>query len=189
MQMNLDLSGVSGLSGKSVVPTGIYNVSISEADIKEVGNGHMLKIKFSILDGEEKGSTPSEDMWVVHSNPKAADFGKSKLKTILIAGNHSNPEFLKDTNEMLGLKLKISVEEGIQMRDGQPVCSDDGKPYRENTFKGFFKYDGQPTEAPERQITQSPATKPVAKDAPTPAPAPAPKASTSDSGESFPWNR
>lgn len=187
MQMNLDLSGVSELSGKSVVPTGIYNVSISGAEIKEVGNGDMLKIKFSVLDGEEKGATPSEDMWVVHTNDKAANFGKSKLKTILVAAGHSNPEFLKDTNEMLGLKLKISVEEGIQMRDGQPVCSDDGKPYRENTFKGFFKYDGQPTEAPERQITQSPATTPVAKTEPVAAPAP--KASTSDSGESFPWNR
>lgn len=181
MQMNLDLSGVSELSAKSVIPTGIYNVSISGAEIKEVGKGHMLKIAFSVLDGEERGATPSEDMWVAHSSEKAVKFGKSKLKTILVAGGHSNPNMLKDSDELLGLKLKISVEEGIQMKDGQPVCDAEGKPYRENTFKGFFKYDGQATEVAKPVNTPEPA-KTVEAPAPTAAPAPA-------ADQEFPWSK
>jgi len=184
--MNLDLSGVSELSAKSVVPTGIYNVAIAGAEVKEVGNGHMLKLAFNVLDGSEKGSTPSEDLWVAHSSDKAEKFGKSKLKSIMVAAAHKNPELLKDTDELLGLRLRISVEEGIQMRDGAPVTSDDGKPYRENTFKGFFKYDANAesvSEGPvaERQITQAPA--PVETVAVTPPPA-APAAAAE-----FPWSK
>lgn len=189
-KMNLNLSGVGTLGGKKVVPTGIYNVKIASAEIKEVGNGHMLKVGFEVLDGSEKGSQPQEDMWVAHSNEKAKSFGLSKLKTILIAGGHANPDMLADSDELLGLKLRISVEEGIQMKDGQPVCDDDGKPYRQNEFKGFFKYDGNAesvseapakTEAVKPQITQS-SQAPAPVEAPAPAPAPAP-----ESGEKFPW--
>jgi len=175
--LNLDLSANKTLGGtKTVLPTGIYNMQAISAEVKETANkkGNFIAVEYKVMDGEHSGKVVIDRFNIVNTNPEAVDIGKNQLKTMITAGGYANPNLLSDTNDIVGLKFRLQLEEVANKwtnNDGQEV---DGK---ENKFKGYFKYDGQ---APAKAETPAPV---ASAPAPTPAPAPA-------SGQaSMPWNR
>lgn len=192
-QVKLDLSANTAYTGRTVLPTGIYNMEITRADVKETkAGGHMLEVDCTVMDGEHQSKIILERINIQHTNEKVVKYGLNQIKTILTVGGHSNPNFLADTDEMIGLKLRLSVEENIQMKDGQPVTDDNGKPYRENKVKGTFKYDDSvgSTSSEKVEAEATPSAAPSSAPAPTPSPAPAadaPAPAAQASG-SFPWN-
>jgi len=176
-KLNLDLSGVVASTGKSVLPTGIYNTVITAAEPKQTkGNAahYYLEVSFTVEGGEHDGKSVVNRFNIVNSNADAQKYALRDVKTILTAAGHANPNALSDSDEMIGLKVRVSLEEAIQMKDNQPVCNDDGKPYRENKFKGYFK----PTAA--EAVVEAPVSAPVESPVEAPAAATAPAA--------FPWN-
>lgn len=153
----LDLTDAKVLGSRTVLPTGVYNVRAVGMEMKEnsTKTGSYLATEFEVLDGEHKGSVVSTMYNIVHNNPDAQSIGRNQLKSMLTAGQHPSPNLLKDTDEVIGLEMKIMVEEKPHQ-----FTNDKGETIdtTQNQFKSYFKADGKESkqEAP-KQETAAPA--------------------------------
>lgn len=151
MKVNLDLSSVRAFGARTVVPTGRYNVVVAavEATESRAGDG-MLVIDFEICSGEFDGATLIDRILIQHEKEKVAKIGLSKIKAILVNGGASNANGLADTDDMLGLKLSLSVTED------EDSFEDNGKVVEttKNNIQGYlaFKNDDESKAAePKKQ--------------------------------------
>lgn len=170
-QMNLDLSGATVSTGFTSVPSGVYSAKIVSCTPKETAKkGYYLEIGFEILDTEHAGKTVADRLNIVNENQDTQRWALNNLKTILTAGGHKNPNFLKDTDETLGLTMKVSIEAVEGQYEGKTVTN--------NNFKGYFKIDKE-VSAPTPKVAPAPVAEPTAPPVSAPTPAPAKTA--------FPW--
>lgn len=195
MQLNLDLSGVNTLSSKVVVPTGNYSVEIERAEVKETKSkgGYYIELGYKILSGDHAGLVLTDRLNIVNSNEDAQRIGLSTLKTVATVGKHRNPNLISDTNELLGLKFNIYIEEvdsTFTTVDGKEIDT------TENKFKSYYEYEEvkQQVSTPQPKLEMAPAPQPTVTPAPTPqvqqpslsqgeAPAPLP----TQAAAQFPW--
>lgn len=204
-QMNLDLSGVVASTGKTVLPTGIYNTMISSAEVKETSTkGWMIVVGLSVLDGEHEGKVMTERLNVVNANEMAQKIGLSTLKTMLTVGGAANPNVLGDSDDLVGLKMSVSVEAidtTFKNDKDEEIETQDQK------FLGFFKLQAaKAVVVPAASVVSAPTTPapvvavaPVAAVAPVvaapvavvaPAPVAAiPVAATPAAAGGFPWTK
>lgn len=165
MKVDLDLSGVSTMSSRVVVPTGNYAVRVTSAEpveAKKKGN-YYIQVAYSIVDGEYEGTVLTDRLNIVNDNDDAQRIGLSQLKTLLTAGNHKNPDYLKDTQEMVGLELSIYVEEvdhSFEAKDGSTVET------TQNVFKGYNETSGKSAPAKKSPSAKSRAKKEDVKEEP-----------------------
>lgn len=188
-KVNIDLSGASVISARVVVPTGNYPVQIVECEPKETKKkgGYYLEMKYKILSGEHEGVVLTDRLNIQNENEDAMRIGLSVLKTILTVSGHKNPNKLADTNEAIGLKLNLYVEEQDSsfVKDGKTIET------TENVFKGYYELDTEkastePKKASKPKATPAPKAEAAevaeeSSDEADDAPAPAPEAAK------FPW--
>ena len=147
MKLNLDLSSVSTMSARVVVPTGNYNVKVVSAEAKETkSGGGMLVVGFSIQDGEHKGVVINEYYNIVNKNEDTVRIALSAIKTMMTVGGHRNPEKLADSDELLGLSMTLYVEEEettFTGRDGDEIET------TQNRVKGYMELQEESEEEEE----------------------------------------
>lgn len=212
MQVNLDLTGASVNTGKTVLPTGLYNSVIAAAEVKETSkNGHGLVVTFKVEDGDHAGKQFDDFLNINNTNPDTVKWALNSLKTILTKGGHPNPNHLADTNELLGLRMKVSVEEYADsyVKDGVT------KETTNNKIMFYASQDGNPSvsnaklEVAQSAAVAAPVVAPVAAPVAVPAPqapvvaqpapvapapqpaqqqAPAQPAAAPAASAAFPWN-
>lgn len=158
--LNLNLSDVSTMSDKVVLPTGNYPVKITSAEVAETKKGgHMIVAGFTVTAGEHKGATVTNRFNIVNDNEDAVRIGLQQIKTILTVGGHKNPNLLKHTGELVGLELSIYIEEvdnNWTNKDGEEVES------TQNEFKGYMKLEAveeAEVEEDEEEEEEAPAPK------------------------------
>lgn len=146
-KMKLNLEAVSTSASFSVLESGMYPVSVTGAEIVEnkAKTGHILNVTLTVTEGSDEGKSIINRMNIVNKNPDTVKWALRDLKTIMTVGGHSNPNFLEDSDELLGLTFNVSLEKKPQLdKEKQPVCNDKGEPYFENKYNGFFKASATP---------------------------------------------
>ena len=194
MKLNLDLSGVSTMSSRVVLPTGNYPVEIVNAEAKETkSGGGMLVVGYKVLAGEYAGSVVSDNYNIINKSEDAQRIALSTIKTILTVGGHKNPNALGDTNELLGLKLTTYVEEEDHTFTSK---SGDEVETTQNNFKGFFEFSEEAAApAPKKEAKKEKAAKESAspfaqQTAKEEAPAPAAEEKVAEAAPTaFPWQQ
>lgn len=186
MKLDLDLSGVKTLSSKTVVPTGNYPLEIVGCEVKETksGGGYYLQTDYKVLDGEHKGSVLVDRHNIKNENEDAQRIGLATIKTILTVGGHKNPDSLKKTEDLMGLKFNAYIEEvddSFQNDKGETIETTNNK------FKSYFPLDdeGPKTKSAPKEAKAETKPEPKPESKPTPKaedkPKPAPEAAK------FPW--
>ena len=179
--LQIDLSGVTVQSSRTVVPTGVYSVelvSCEPVEAKKKGN-YFLKTDFKIISGEHEGVTITERYNFVNSNKDAERIGKSQLKTMLTASGFKNPDYLGDTSEALGLKLNLYLEEvdhSFTNNDGDKIDT------TQNEVKSYMEFKEVSAEPVEKEAPKKKA--PAKKKA---EPAPQPEETEAAPSGGFPW--
>lgn len=142
--LNLQLGDDVQLQSTSqTLPTGNYNVGTSKAELVETkSGGMMINITLKVTDGPQTGKEIIERLNVHHLTSEAAvKIGKSKLKTLMTFGGHANPQMLGNVTELVGLNLRIIVEEYLKEYDGRQI--------RDCDIKAYAKADGNPSVSQE----------------------------------------
>ena len=112
MDLSLDLSRVeASKSSSDLVPPGEYEVRIAGTEYKETskGNGSYLRIRYKIIDGPMAGRSIFDNLNLWHKTDQTRLIAQSQLKAIAKAINHPNPNFIRNTEELIGGALKIRV--------------------------------------------------------------------------------
>lgn len=185
MKLNLNLSEVSTMGSRVVLATGQYNTEIIKVEAKETKakTGGYLQATFKVVNGDNSGVTFTENFNVSNQNADAVRIALSSIKTILTVGGHKNPNMLVDSDELIGLKVAVFLEEVPHSFTGS-----DGKQVEttQNNVKGYFTFDDKPkvaaspvastgtvsaapnpfAAAPAPQSTQAPAAAPAIAAAP-----------------------
>jgi len=92
-----------------VIPPGEYISAITESDICETkaGNGRYLKLKYQIIDGENKGRILFENLNIDNPNKQAEAIAQRSLNAICAACGIVD---LKDSSELHDIPMKIDVK-------------------------------------------------------------------------------
>jgi hypothetical protein len=83
-----------------------------------------------IFGGEFSGVPMQDRIWLQHSNDKAAEMGVRKLKAVAVAIKHSNPNYLRDSEELHGGEMTVRVT----LRD---YDDKNGEKRQSNDIKGY----------------------------------------------------
>lgn len=95
--------------GFDVVPSGVYEVALRMAEMREnkAGTGQYLYMEFVITEGEYKGSVLFERLNLLHPNATAVRIANQKLNQICAAAKKANVE---DTDDLLNIPIEATVE-------------------------------------------------------------------------------
>lgn len=115
-----DFSDAEDFRPFEVLPKGIYNVVISNAEDKlSQGGSSMFKIEFTITDGEHKG----KKIWknfiykvAEGKNPNTVRIAKSQIKQMCLAAG-KEPAF-QDITGLIGLEMGVSTK--VRKQEGYP---------------------------------------------------------------------
>lgn len=140
-QLNLNLENTETQTAFEPLPAGDYLAQIVGSEIKESRSGtHYIKFTWAILDEKYRNRQVFENVSITNPQGKTyqpggspMEIGQRKLKTIAVCGNHPNPNFLKDTEELHGLPviLKLKVR-----HDDQYGPQNDVKGYKQASTVG-----------------------------------------------------
>ena len=116
--LDLDLTNVEADTGapQQMLAVGKHDVTVVDAIVKEnaKNNGNHLWCKFADADG----LYVTEMYNINNPNPKAVSIGKAKLKAMLEASTHPDPNKPNGVENIKGVKLKIEVKNGKPKDDG-----------------------------------------------------------------------
>jgi hypothetical protein len=109
MGLNLNLEGVQE---NSPIPDGVYPVILNSAEVAPTkAGGSMIKVQLKIQEGAPHAGRVLFDQFnIENANPKAAQIGLGQLKTMMKAFGHKNPNMLKSSEELIGLKGIVAVK-------------------------------------------------------------------------------
>lgn len=108
---SLDLSGVSAEEGRKTLKPGSYVCIVKNAKIEPTANGSGRKLVVELH--EENGAGHVTDyINVFNKSQQATDIGLRRLKSLLVAGGHPNPDHPGDVNTINGLRVGVHVEAG-----------------------------------------------------------------------------
>ena len=82
--LNFDASQVDPSVGYEALPAGKYLVEISDSEMKptKAGNGEMLQLEFTVIDGEFKNRKIWDRLCLRHPNPEAVKIAQANLSAI-----------------------------------------------------------------------------------------------------------
>jgi hypothetical protein len=176
VEINKDLGHVTGeISDYTIFPEGRYTAQICSVDYTTSRKGdEMLVVDWAMLDddygGEFSGRTFRE--WLMLSG-KGQKIGENKLKAILMAIGADNPEYIDDTDELLGrpcaMDMTCREETQINPEDGSELTR------QKNRVSRYLPLAEEPpappvqAAAPARAARQAPARQAPPRQAPAPA--------------------
>ena len=112
MDLNMNLSGVEASTGAfEPIPPGEYEVKISGTEYKESrsGNGGYLRLQYKVVDGPMSGRSVFENLNLWHRGDQVRMIAQSQLKAIAKAIHHANPNYIRNTDELIGGNMRIKV--------------------------------------------------------------------------------
>lgn len=109
--MSLDLN-LSGVQENTPIPDGSYSVILNKAEVTPTKTGGtMIKVQLKILEGQPQAGRVIFDQFnIENANPQAVQIGLGQLKGMMKSFGHPNPNMLKSTEELLGLKGTVVVK-------------------------------------------------------------------------------
>ena len=109
--INLNLNDVEAQTVFDPIPEGDYRVKLVDTGVftSKAGNT-CVKAVFEVMGEKFAGRKIFENFTMT------SQVGKSRFKSMLVAGGHKNPDFIEDTEEAHGMELVASI--GIE-RDEQ----------------------------------------------------------------------
>lgn len=118
------------------VPAGIYDATITRADLKPTkdNTGSMIALRFDIVGPSHQGRVIFSNLNIRNKSPKAEEIGRQQLGEIMRAIGLSKVE---DTDQLIGGQLKIKVE--IEKKEGYEA---------RNVVKGFKALAGSTAPTP-----------------------------------------
>lgn len=113
MSLDLDLSNVQE---NAPIPDGTYPVVINKSEVSPTRSGGlMIKITMKITGDVQCGRMIFDMFNIENANPQAVQIGLGQLRGMMKAFGHPNPNMLKTTDELLGLKGSVvtkTVDDG-----------------------------------------------------------------------------
>lgn len=170
-RLDADLSRYQAQTSFDPLPPGDYLVTVFDTEIKQSKSGNnMVKVTLKVTDGPLAGRM-IWDQYVLGN-----EVAMKRLKALAVAGKHPHPDFIKDTDELHGLKLGIRVK-----------VEDKGDGYGpKNVITSFKALDGAPAVAPMAPaVPSAPQTAPAQQSFQAPPPAAAAPAAA---GPKMPWD-
>ena len=149
MDLSMNLSGVTENYGTSdPLPPGDYEVRIAGAEYREStkGNGGYLRMQYKVVDGMHTGRSVFDNLNLWHTKDQTRLIAQSRLKAIAKVAHHPNPNFVRNTEELIGGSLKVHVN----VKDGYNNVT---------TYKESELQPTAPSAAPQPQY-QAPQTPP-----------------------------
>lgn len=118
----------------SPIPDGKYPMQIVESEFKKTkaGNGHYLKLKHVIIDGEFKGRNLWNNLNLDNPNPTAVEIANKTLNTICVACGKAG---VTDSAQLHGIPMTVTVAMKPATKT-QPASND---------IKYYEKFDGTVT--------------------------------------------
>lgn len=113
---SLNLSNVEAEQGRKTLKPGSYTCKITGAEVRETRDktGHGLLVSFEEVNGA--GST-QEFININNRNPDATRIGLQRLKALLIACGHPNPDRPGDVKTLVNRVVGVHVEQGPDFVD------------------------------------------------------------------------
>ncbi len=144
--LNLNVSNVEPQKSFEPIPAGTYTAQITKSEMlpTRAGNGHYLKLEFTVLDGPD--GTVGRKVWtnlnLDNPNKQAVEIAYSELSAICHAIGHNGQ--VADSEELHGQPLEIDVSVRVD---------ETGKYQPSNEIKGY---------RPAVNSASAPAAKPAA---------------------------
>jgi len=124
--MYLDLTNVKTNSSFEPIPSGVYTVACTKAEVKatKAGTGTYINAEFTVKSGEYEGRKLFHTLTVTNPNPKAVDIGLAQIKDILIASGATNFK-LQSVNDLCGkvVNAKVTIEESEEYGSRNKITS------------------------------------------------------------------
>lgn len=111
----LNLSDVDEQTGRKSLDVGDHIVTITEAKVEQAksGQGLVLKTTYKSKDGKEA----KDNITFTHTNSDTQRIGRERLKNLLVACGHPDPNHPKDVSIIVGKKVGIRIEQGEDWYD------------------------------------------------------------------------
>lgn len=181
--LNFDARTVAPQTGFEPLPLGWYNVMVDESEMKptQAGDGHYLKLRYNVLDGQYANRKIFGNINLGNKNPQAVEIGLKQLSAVAHA---VGVLMVQDSQQLHGIPLKIKVKIRTD-KSGEYEPQNDitqWKNINEPTDAvagapaAFAAPAGQPAAAPAWQQQAPVAQQPTAAAQPAWAGAPAPAA-------------
>lgn len=128
-KLNLDLGGVQATGGgDDLLPAGVYTARVANTSLHETGNGHGLRISFTVTKGDHEGCQFSDFLNIINSSEKAQRIAQGQLKKLMEVGGHPNPGALADSEELHGLVVAVKLIQEPNYKNPE---------YIDNVVKGY----------------------------------------------------
>ncbi len=106
----LDLTNAKS-NNFGVLPAGKYVCNVTEAKMADTKAGNMmLKVTFTIAEGQDTGRKIFDQYVVEHANPKVVEIAHGKIKSLMENGGHANPNKLGSTEALEGLRVGVKTK-------------------------------------------------------------------------------
>lgn len=125
-----------GDSNFDPVPPGVYDVTITRADLKPTKDqtGAMIAIRYDITGPSHQGRVIFGNLNIRNKSPRAEEIGRQQLADIMRSIGLARVE---DTDQLIGGQLKIKID--IEKKEGYDA---------RNVVKGFKALAGSTPPAP-----------------------------------------
>lgn len=120
-QLNFNAANVAPAQSTSPVPAGLYNVQVTESDIKAAkSGGQYLALTLQVLDGQYINRKIWTNLTISNSNSEAERIGQQQLSALCHAAGVIN---LQDSNQLhfKPLRVKVVIKENAQYGDRNEV--------------------------------------------------------------------
>jgi len=106
------------------IPAGMYNVRITDADIKDTrrGDGQFIKIRMDVTGPSHEGRVVFTNINIKNPSQKAEEIGRQQLGSIMRAIGVTS---LQDTDQLIGgaLQVKVAIRKSEEYGDQNEVKS------------------------------------------------------------------
>lgn len=148
---NLDLTNVNA-AGLPQLKAGTFTVAVTKAEEKKTrSGGEMIELRLEALDGSGYQNATFNTK---NSNPEAVRIGLEKFKGFLIAANHPNPDRPQSLQSIIGLKLRLVVEQNGFWKDEHGMDRPSFQPAKSGAFLPL-NTGGQTGNAPTPSAVQA----------------------------------
>ncbi len=143
--LNFDASQVDPSSGFDTLPPGKYLVEITDSEMKptKAGNGEMLQLELTVIEGEFKNRKIWDRLCLRHPNADTVKIANANLSAICHAVDVLRPG---DSVELHHIPLVVSVK----------CKTDDSTGEIYNEVKSYAKHESQFRQAAYSSVTSAP---------------------------------
>jgi hypothetical protein len=114
-RLNADLSNYSESTSYEALPPGWYQAIVEDSEIRTGPKGEYINWTFQLIGNNKK-------VWDIMS--LSNKISMERLKSLAIACQHKNPNFISDTEELHGeeLMIKLKIQEDEKYGTKNSIC-------------------------------------------------------------------